>query len=757
MVHLAKISIIIPVYNAEVYVSECLQSALNQTLKEIEIICIDDGSTDKSLEILKTFAEKDDPIILIHQPNGGLGKARNTGLSKASGEYIMFLDSDDFLELNACELAYEQITKNNDDVVLFESYEFIDGNKTQKTSHNRLKYFNDGYKTGASFHFYDLKKRFVSGCEVWYKIYKKSFLDKNNIRFHDIHFLEDVPFYFQVITQANTVSILNQKLYNYRLRSNTNLLSVGPLSYWKDSFLVRQKSYEYVLKSNYPLLLRSFLPYHIDSIIYWYKKWEKIPKFPKKIYYELIHQEFHKLRCAHKDLLKEISTEICDYKTFKKVSKENYYVHLLRKCLEIVYKKERKDTKRTITLLGFKFSYIHNRKKIMYKKLSKNYNKHIKKIRNKIKKGQKIRVAFYVNDSKWKSQKVFDLMTKDEHYDPFILVRKNDVDSTHTEFQTQEEIESIIDFYKSKGMPVYRAYDYQTNTFIPLSNFLPDIVFYSRPWCVAKKHFPEEVSSFALTCYIPYFISNSPNYIECDRWFQNELWRYYIINNEIYKEYSKTMPNEGKNLKVVGYPLLEDYLNYNPDKANKTFVIYAPHWSVGNSMIKYATFEWNGKYILDFAKKHPEIKWVFKPHPILKKQLITENIMSKKEVNQYWQDWDKIAITYEGSDYLDLFKQSRAMITDCGSFLAEYMPTQNPVILLRSKNATPYNVFAQKVTEYYYSVWDLKELEQKLDEVIIQGDDPGKKKRLIRLKELNLVVGSSKNILDDLNKEFAIK
>ena len=276
MAPLIKVSIIIPVYNTEAYISECLQSVLSQTLKEIEIICIDNASTDNSLKIMKEFAKKDKRIIIIHQPDGKLGRVRNTGVEKASGEYLMFLDSDDFLEPNACELAYKQITKNNDDVVLFEAYEFVDGNKNQKRSHNRLKYFNDNYKSGDSFHFYDLKRRFISGCEAWYKIYRKSFLEKNNIKFDDIHFLEDVPFYFQVITHANTVSILNKTLYNYRLRTKTNLLSVGPISNWEDSFLVRQKAYEYILKSNHPSLLRSFLPYHIDTIVYWYTKWKKL-------------------------------------------------------------------------------------------------------------------------------------------------------------------------------------------------------------------------------------------------------------------------------------------------------------------------------------------------------------------------------------------------------------------------------------------------------------------------------------------------
>ena len=748
MKHSVKVSIIVPVYNTQMYISECLQSALKQTLKEIEIICVDDGSTDNSLEILKSFSKKDKRIIIIQQSNEGLSKARNAGLAKATGEYIMFLDSDDFLELTACEMAYNQIEKNKDDVVLFDAYEYLDKNKTRKETHSKLRFFNKFYKSGISFRFTDLNGRFLDGSEVWYKIYRKSFLDKNNIKFDYERFAEDVLFSARVIVCADTVSVLDTKLYNYRLRNNTNNCIACAVPSWQDNFTAREKAYNLIIKSGKDSLLNGFLPYHISSLLYWYDRWKKIPHFPKRKYYESLHNEFYKLRLNHKVLLKELSSGIPEYKNFKRISKENYYMSLLRKFWEIFYKKEKKGIKRNVKLLGIKFSYVHDFKKV--------YLKHIKEIREKVKKEQKIRVAFYVNDSKWKSQRIFDLLLKNKHYEPFILVGKNDVEPSHAEFQTPKEIDAIVNFYENKGMPVYRTYDYKNNSFIPLSKFSPDIIFYSRPWNLPRKYAPQETSRFALTCYVPYFISNSPNSVECDGYFQNELWRYYIINNEIYQEYSKTMPNGGKNLKIVGYPLLEDYLNYNPDKTNKKLVIYAPHWSVGNTMLKYATFEWNGKYILDFAKKHPEISWVFKPHPILKGQLTAENIMSAKEVEQYWKDWEQIATTYEGPDYLDLFKNSKAMITDCGSFLAEYMPTQSPVILLRNKNATSYNTLAQKVTEYYYSVWNLEELAQKLDEVIIKGQDPYKKERLKRLKELNFVTSASENILDDLNKEFNI-
>ena len=114
-----KISIIIPVYNVEKYLRECLNSVVNQTMRDIEIICVNDGSTDGSLDILKEYAKKDDRIIVINQTNGFVESARNNGLKIAKGEYIQFVDSDDYLELNACETAYKYALLYNADVVVF--------------------------------------------------------------------------------------------------------------------------------------------------------------------------------------------------------------------------------------------------------------------------------------------------------------------------------------------------------------------------------------------------------------------------------------------------------------------------------------------------------------------------------------------------------------------------------------------------------------------------------------------------------------
>ncbi len=140
---MAKVSVIIPVYNTEKYLKECLDSVINQTFNDIEIICINDGSTDGSLNILTEYATIDSRIIVITQENKGVSEARNNGMEKAGGEYIMFLDSDDYLYKQACEIAYNSATSNNADVGIFGHY-ILKGKrlKPKPANANPMDYIN---------------------------------------------------------------------------------------------------------------------------------------------------------------------------------------------------------------------------------------------------------------------------------------------------------------------------------------------------------------------------------------------------------------------------------------------------------------------------------------------------------------------------------------------------------------------------------------------------------------------------------------
>ena len=125
---MSKVSVILPIYNVEMYLRECLDSVTRQTLKELEIICVNDGSTDQSLDIIKEYAEKDNRIVVITGPNGGYGKAMNQGLDRATGEYIGIVEPDDYVSLTMFEDLYKIASENNLDWIKADFYRFTKSN-----------------------------------------------------------------------------------------------------------------------------------------------------------------------------------------------------------------------------------------------------------------------------------------------------------------------------------------------------------------------------------------------------------------------------------------------------------------------------------------------------------------------------------------------------------------------------------------------------------------------------------------------------
>ncbi len=217
-----KISLIIPVYNVEKYLEKCLGSAVSQTLKEIEIIVINDGSTDNSLEICKKYATKDPRVKLITQENSGLGNARNNGLLLAKGEFVCFLDSDDWLDIETLKVCFEQAKTDNSDVVIF-SFERIE-EATMKVVQTRDDLDFDTSMTKETF-----IKRVFSGklklmaCSMIAR--KKLFLDHNLLFPSTLH--EDIYVMPEIYYFANKVSITKQHFYKWLIRSNSITNTIG--------------------------------------------------------------------------------------------------------------------------------------------------------------------------------------------------------------------------------------------------------------------------------------------------------------------------------------------------------------------------------------------------------------------------------------------------------------------------------------------------------------------------------------------------
>ena len=213
------ISVIIPIYDVENYLHVCINSVLKQTYQDFEIICIDDASTDSSLEILEYFSKKDSRIKIIKNDfNQGSGYSRNCGLNMAKGKYIFFLDGDDWIDSNTFEILIKKADENNLDLLFFNEIKFHD--ETNEFSIYSNLSDNLSFKfENKIFNQFDLDKEdlFKLSNNIWNKLYLKSFLDVNNIRFSNENLAyENIPFFYKVITAADRISLIKNKLYNFR-------------------------------------------------------------------------------------------------------------------------------------------------------------------------------------------------------------------------------------------------------------------------------------------------------------------------------------------------------------------------------------------------------------------------------------------------------------------------------------------------------------------------------------------------------------
>ena len=249
---MSKVSVIIPVYNTEKFLRECLDSVINQTLKDIEIICVDDGSTDDSLNILKEYAEKDERIRVLKNSHSGAGACRNKALQSANGEYLAFVDSDDFCELEFLEKMYNKAIRTSSDIVICA----VNSYNTNTGIKEKLPYsleLNNLPKEDV-FNAFSMQKTIFNTFQNWNvnKLFKHSFIKKHNINFQELYRTNDLLFTCTALVLAKKITTINESLMIYRTGMNTNSQATNhlyPTDFYKafialKDFLVKNNLYE---------------------------------------------------------------------------------------------------------------------------------------------------------------------------------------------------------------------------------------------------------------------------------------------------------------------------------------------------------------------------------------------------------------------------------------------------------------------------------------------------------------------------------
>lgn len=262
-----KVSIIIPVYNVERYLSRCIDSCINQSYTDIEIICINDGSTDRSLQILECYKNLDSRITIINKENGGLSSARNAGVKVAVGKYILFVDSDDFLSCNAVENLVANAEENSSDIVIFDYfYGHVEHSKryilTIKEWSNK-KYQNSPFNIMTA----DKSAYLFIPVAACCKLYRTEFLKENNITFVEGVIYEDVAYWADIFAKAERITYLNEPLYHYYVGRNNQIMAKNDESLfdvikvysYAEKSLKQSPAFDKYKESFYILLMRDFL------------------------------------------------------------------------------------------------------------------------------------------------------------------------------------------------------------------------------------------------------------------------------------------------------------------------------------------------------------------------------------------------------------------------------------------------------------------------------------------------------------------
>lgn len=218
-----KVSVIIPIYNGEKYLKQCIESVLGQTLKEFEVICVDDGSTDSTNEILDKYALMDKRIQVYHQANQYAGVARNTGMKYAKGKYILFLDSDDFFEHDMFEKMYTQIEQDEADICVCDGYNYDEQNGISVKGKGYL----DVKRMPKSVPFSikdegEIIFNFTT-MHLWNKMFRFEFIKEQDIKFKPYRIQEDTGFVIHALSAAKRVTIVKDRLFSYRMNTGTSL------------------------------------------------------------------------------------------------------------------------------------------------------------------------------------------------------------------------------------------------------------------------------------------------------------------------------------------------------------------------------------------------------------------------------------------------------------------------------------------------------------------------------------------------------
>lgn len=333
-----KVSVIIPVYNVEPYLRECVESILNQTLKEIELICVDDGSTDGSLDILREYEEKDSRVTVLTQENQGGGAARNKGLAIAKGKYLSLLDSDDFFAPDMLEKTYQRCEERNAQICVYQVLRYEDG--TGKTWWDKNSFKVENIPQKEVFSYRDMPDYILNSFQnwAWNKLISRDLVEKNHIRFQEIFRTNDMLFVASCMVMAERITVLEEKLVYYRVGMKNSCQSTNaryPMDFLKAFYAVKEFLGE---KDIYQSVEKSFLNQVLSGCIYNLNSIRDM-QAREALFLELKNNAFGKLGIAGKEKSYFQAYNAKNYDAYQDICRKSFAEYTAPKSSEPVKKK----------------------------------------------------------------------------------------------------------------------------------------------------------------------------------------------------------------------------------------------------------------------------------------------------------------------------------------------------------------------------------------------------------------------------------
>jgi len=300
------VSIIIPVYNVQEYLGTCLDSIVCQTYQELEIIAVNDGSTDNSLAILEDYTQKEPRLRVLHQENQGLSAARNKGLNEAKGEHIIFVDSDDYIAADLVELCVTSFQQKGVDVLVYNHGVFKDG---QNEIQPRVKAIQPGLRTNTEYLKEVINLKTDTWNPVWLYAFKLDFLNHHRLRFYKGVYHEDILFTPSMICASQQIAVIPEILYYYRIRPGSITTDISKIQKsLKDQIFIAEKlaalqqrirnsnhseSLGIIIAKRYKFILESFERQQIsfgnksyDDLVKTIQKKKGILKYYSQVFYQ---------------------------------------------------------------------------------------------------------------------------------------------------------------------------------------------------------------------------------------------------------------------------------------------------------------------------------------------------------------------------------------------------------------------------------------------------------------------------------------